>query len=121
MKILVAEDSSTMRRILMMCLAEMKITDVVQVDAGNEVLPMLQAEPDIGLVLLDWNMPFMNGLDCLQAIRANPATQNIPVVMVTSDASDESREQAYAQGANGYLVKPFQQDKFCEIIGAFVK
>lgn len=121
MKILVAEDSSTMRRILVMCLAELQVTDVIEVDAGNEVLPMLQAEPDVGLILLDWNMPFMNGLDCLQLIRSTPSTKNIPVIMVTSDASDESMEQAYAQGANGYLVKPFQKEKFCEVVGAFIK
>ncbi len=121
MKILVAEDSSTMRRILVMCLAEMGVTDVVQVDAGNEVLPMLQAEPDIGLVLLDWNMPHMNCLDCLKLIRSTPSTKNIPVVMVTSDASDESKEDAFSQGANGYLVKPFEKEKFREVIGDFVK
>lgn len=121
MKVLVAEDSGTMRRILIMCLAKLGIDDVVQVDAGNKVLPMLEAEPDVGLVLLDWNMPAMNGLDCLRLIRSTPATQNIPAVMITSEASKENMDMAAVHGANGYLIKPFQQDTFCEVIGAFVK
>jgi two-component system chemotaxis response regulator CheY len=91
-------------------------TDVLQTDCGTEVLDLLKVHDDVGLVLLDWNMPFMNGLDCLKAMKANPETAGIPVVMVTSDSTKSNVVEAIQCGAANYLIKPFTLDKFREVV-----
>lgn len=121
MKILLADDSRTMRRLIANALAGIGQTDVLEADCGEDVLSVLAANPGVELVLLDRNMPLMNGLDCLKAIRANPATSGLPVIMVTADAAEESVIEALRSGASGYLVKPFSPEKLKEVIGKFVR
>ncbi len=120
MKVIIADDSATMRRIQENMLASLGHTDVLPADGGDIVMELLSQHQDVGLVLMDWNMPVMNGLECLKAIRANPATKAIPVVMVTSEALKEKIILAIQAGANGYLMKPFEAEKFESVIGGLV-
>lgn len=121
MKVLIADDSITMRRIIAGMLGELGYRDIVEVDCGEDCLRALGAHGDVGLALLDWNMPLMNGLDCLKAIRGNPETAATPVVIVTSDASKSSVMEALRSGANSYLIKPFVVEKLKEIIDGLKK
>lgn len=116
MKILVADDSLTIRRIQKNFLAELGYTEIVEADCGEDVLVVLQDHPDTKLVLLDWNMPLMNGLDCLKAIKANPVTRHIPVVMVTAEVTKSRILEAIQCGASNYLMKPFESEKLREIV-----
>lgn len=120
MRVLVADDSITMRRILTHMLSEMGITDVLTADGGDVVMELLGQHDDVDLVLMDWNMPCINGIDCLRQIRANPPTANLSVVMVSSEALRERIVEAIQAGATGYLIKPFEQERFAEVVGKII-
>lgn len=121
MKVLVVDDSSTMRRILTNCITEAGLTDIVQAADGVEALSMLQKHGDVGLVFADWHMPNMDGFTMLQEIKGNPATKGIPVIMVTTQAEKQSVMDALKTGASNYIVKPFTPDiikeKIKEVLG----
>ena len=110
MKILSVDDSATIRRIIH------NITDVLGYDFleakdGVEALEILEKEyADIGLVLLDWNMPNMDGFTALKRIKADERYKNIPVTMVTTEGERTKVVQAVSAGASNYLVKPFSQE-----------
>jgi two-component system, chemotaxis family, chemotaxis protein CheY len=110
MKILLVDDSSTMRRIQANTLNSLGYNDLVQAEDGADALKKLKENPDVALVLLDWNMPNMNGLDCLKAIKGDAGTKAIPVMMVTSEAEKTKIIEAVQAGASNYLVKPFDAD-----------
>ena len=120
MKVIIADDSSTIRRIVQNMLADIGCTDVLFADGGDVVMEHLKEHDDVGLVLMDWNMPVMNGLDCLKAIRANPATSGLPVVMVTSEAVKEKIISAIQSGATSYLMKPFDAERLKAVVGGIL-
>ena len=105
MKALVVDDSAVMRKVLIGALTQAGITDVVQAADGKEAVEATEAE-DIGLVLMDWNMPVMLGIDALKEIRANGKT--MPILMVTTEAEKSRVIEALKAGANNYIIKPFQ-------------
>ncbi|MDX1496679.1 MAG: chemotaxis response regulator CheY [Salinisphaeraceae bacterium] len=106
MKILIVDDFSTMRRIVKNLLQDLGFSNTVEADDGQTALPVLQGG-DIEFVVTDWNMPGMTGLDLLKNIRANEATKNLPVLMVTAEAKKEQIVEAAQNGVNGYIIKPF--------------
>jgi two-component system chemotaxis response regulator CheY len=106
MKILVVDDFSTMRRIIKNLLKDLGFTNIQEADDGNTALPMLQ-QGDFDFVVTDWNMPGMQGIDLLRAIRADANLKHIPVLMVTADAKKEQIVAAAQAGVNGYVIKPF--------------
>lgn len=120
MKILLVDDSSTMRRIQANTLNSLGYSDLVQAEDGADALKKLKENPDVKLVLLDWNMPNMNGLDCLKAIKADGSTKGIPVMMVTSEAEKTKIIEAVQAGASNYLVKPFDADSLKAKIAALM-
>ena len=106
MKILVVDDFSTMRRIIKNLLRDLGFTNIEEADDGTTALPMLQSG-DFDFVVTDWNMPGMQGIDLLRAIRADDELKDIPVLMVTAEAKREQIIEAAQAGVNGYIVKPF--------------
>ncbi|MCX7513158.1 chemotaxis response regulator CheY [Frateuria sp. STR12] len=108
MKILVVDDFSTMRRIVRNQLVELGFTNTLiqEADDGNNALTMLRAQP-FDLVVTDWNMPNMTGIDLLRAIRAEPSLKGMPVLMVTAENNRDQIIAAAQAGVNGYIVKPF--------------
>ena len=106
MKILVVDDFSTMRRIIKNLLKDLGFTNVQEADDGSTALPMLQ-QGDFDFVVTDWNMPGMQGIDLLRAIRADDNLKHLPVLMVTAEAKKEQIVAAAQAGVNGYVVKPF--------------
>lgn len=105
-KILVVDDFSTMRRIIKNLLRDLGFTNTHEADDGNTALPMLQ-KGDFEFVVTDWNMPGMEGIDLLKAIRADDSLKHLPVLMVTAEAKREQIIEAAQAGVNGYIVKPF--------------
>ncbi|ACJ28323.1 Response regulator receiver [Shewanella piezotolerans WP3] len=106
MKILVVDDFSTMRRIIKNLLRDLGFNNTQEADDGSTALPMLQ-KGDFDFVVTDWNMPGMQGIDLLKAIRADDELKHLPVLMVTAEAKREQIIAAAQAGVNGYVVKPF--------------
>ncbi len=106
MKVLVVDDFSTMRRIVKNLLRDLGFTNIQEADDGSTALPMLQGG-DFDFVVTDWNMPGMQGIDLLKAIRADASLAHIPVLLITAEAKKEQIVMAAQAGVNGYIVKPF--------------
>ena len=106
MKILVVDDFSTMRRIIKNLLRDLGFTNTQEADDGSTALPMLQ-NGNFDFVITDWNMPGMQGIDLLKAIRADDKLKHLPVLMVTAESKREQIIEAAQAGVNGYVVKPF--------------
>jgi two-component system, chemotaxis family, chemotaxis protein CheY len=106
MKVLAVDDFPTMRRIVKTLLRQLGYTNVVEAEDGQVALTKLQQEK-FDLVLLDWNMPQMTGLELLKAIRADDNLRNTPVVMITAEGRKEDVLEAVKAGANNFIVKPF--------------
>ncbi len=106
MKILVVDDFSTMRRIIKNLLRDLGFNNTQEADDGLTALPKLQAG-DFDFLVTDWNMPGMQGIDLLKAVRADAKLSKLPVLMVTAEAKKEQIVEAAQAGVNGYIVKPF--------------
>ena len=104
--ILVVDDYSTMRRIIKNILHELGYRNVLEAADGNAALPIL-AGGTIDLLVTDWNMPGMPGLDLLKRVRENSSYGSLPVLMLTAEAKREQIVEAARAGANGYIIKPF--------------
>lgn len=105
-KILIVDDFSTMRRIIKNLLRDLGYNNTFEADDGSTALPMLE-KGDYEFVVTDWNMPIMQGIDLLKAIRQSPKLKAMPVLMVTAEAKREQIIEAAKAGVNGYIVKPF--------------
>jgi two-component system chemotaxis response regulator CheY len=115
MQALVIDDSRAMRGILKRTLVKLGF-EVREGTDGADGLARLteQAAPD--LVLVDWNMPNMNGLDFVKAVRARPAYDAMPVVMVTTEVEMTQLQAALAAGASEYVMKPFTEQALTDKI-----
>ncbi|ACN99613.1 CheY chemotaxis protein [Sulfurihydrogenibium azorense Az-Fu1] len=112
-KILTVDDMATMRKIIKSLLTQLGYTNVDEAENGKEALAKLKQQK-YDLVLLDWNMPEMDGITLLQEIKKDPDLKNIPVIMVTAEAKKENVLQAIQTGANNYIVKPFTAETLKE-------
>jgi two-component system chemotaxis response regulator CheY len=106
MKILVVDDFSTMRRIIKNLLRDLGYTNTAEADDGKTALPMLQSG-GFDFLVTDWNMPGMNGIDLLKAVRADEKLKSLPILMITAEANRDQIIEAAQSGVNGYVVKPF--------------
>jgi two-component system chemotaxis response regulator CheY len=117
MKVLLVDDSMTMRRIQRQQLSELGISEVVEASNGKEALEMVAANWPLDLMLLDWNMPEMDGLSCLKHLRQNQSYASMKVIMCTSESEKSRVMEAVQNGANNYIVKPFTPDVLKQRIG----
>lgn len=106
MKILIVDDFSTMRRIIKNLLRDLGFNNTSEADDGQTALPMLKSGK-FDFLVTDWNMPGMDGLSLLKAVRADKELSGLPVLMVTAEAKREQIVVAAEAGVNGYVVKPF--------------
>jgi len=114
LKALVVDDSRAIRMILSRILKELNY-EVCEAGNGRDALDVLAAEENaIDLILADWNMPEMNGLDLLKRVRANPQLSSISVVMVTTETELDQMAAALDAGANEYVMKPFTKEILIE-------
>ena len=109
MKVLVVDDFATMRRIVKNVLKQLGFSDILEADDGATALDVIK-ENKIDLIVSDWNMPKMTGLDLLKTVRENESTKEIPFLMVTAEAQKENVLQAVQAGVSNYIVKPFTAD-----------
>ncbi|GMT42116.1 MAG: response regulator [bacterium] len=106
LRVLIIDDFATMRKIEKNILGQLGIKNVDEADDGTTALPKLKANK-YDVVLLDWNMPNMTGLDVLKAMRSEDNTKDLPVIMVTAEALKDNIVAAAQAGVNDYVVKPF--------------
>ncbi len=122
MKILVVDDSRIIRSILRNILQDRNISadEIFDAADGSEALNFM-LENDVDMVLLDWNMPKLNGLELLKSVRSIPKYKNTPIIMVTSEAAKYNVMEAIKAGVTEYVVKPITATKVLEKIDKFLK
>ena len=109
MKALVIDDSRVMRRIVAATLEDLGF-ECVHAGDGQEAVDILEQDPDFDLACIDWNMPVMNGLEFVVAVRKRREWRGLTLMMVTTEAQHEQIVRALAAGAHEYLIKPFTPD-----------
>ncbi len=126
MKILVVDDYGTMRRIIGNLLKQLGFENIAEAADGTEALQVLEkeeAENSYGLIISDWNMEPMTGLQLLQKVRAHPTLKKLPFIMVTAESKSENVITAKEAGVSNYIVKPFNagtlKAKMVSVLGEF--
>ena len=121
LKLLVVDDSSTMRRIIKNTLQRLGFNDVLEAEHGLEAWQIMERTPDINVLITDWNMPEMNGLDLVRKVRAEKRYESMPIIMVTTEGGKAEVITALKAGVNNYIVKPFTpqvlKEKLEDVLG----
>ena len=122
MKILVIDDSGVMRRIHKNTLLEQNIaeSDIIEATDGEQALKIAK-EQDIGIFLVDWNMPKIDGLKLVQVIRAMNKYAETPIIMITSEAAKYNVVEAINAGVTNYIIKPVRGNTLWEKIGKYIQ
>jgi two-component system, chemotaxis family, chemotaxis protein CheY len=110
MRFLIVDDSSTMRRIIINTVNKLGHQDVAEAGNGREGLDRLSAGGPVDVIITDWNMPEMSGIDFIRTVRSMPDIKDTPVLMVTTNAAKDDIVEALKAGVNSYVVKPFTPD-----------
>lgn len=113
-KIMIVDDSASVRQQLSFVLSKGGF-EVIEACDGKEGLDTLEKLPDIAMIFCDVNMPVMNGLEMLEKVKANPLFTKLPIIMLTTEASNTLIERAKSAGAKGWMVKPFHPDQVIAI------
>lgn len=106
MRILVVDDSATMRRIIKNSLSNLGYVDLLEAEDGAVAWDIMNKE-EISVLVTDWNMPNMNGLELVTKVRANSKYAEVPIIMVTTEGGKTEVIKALRAGVNNYIVKPF--------------
>ena len=112
-KVLVVDDSKLLHRMFEMMLRQYPLVHAYD---GREGLDRLAENSDVDLILLDVNMPRMNGLEFLAAVKADARLAKIPVIVVTTEGADKDAEKALASGAAAYVKKPFKNEELIAVV-----
>lgn len=107
LKVLVVEDSPTMRQLIVFALKRIRNFQIVEANDGVDGLKKLSADK-FDLILTDINMPIMDGLKLVSMIRNDPSYKSVPIIIITTEGAAEDRDRALALGANAYITKPIQ-------------
>ncbi|HUJ18045.1 MAG TPA: response regulator [Nitrospirota bacterium] len=119
MKILIVDDDATTRKLLGLYL-KTKGYEIAYAENGLDAIEKVGREKP-NLIITDLNMPYMDGIEFVKTMRADPARQELPILMVTTEADPEERERAMSVGVNGYLVKPVTADVVIQNIRHILK
>jgi two-component system, chemotaxis family, chemotaxis protein CheY len=114
-RFLVVDDFAPMREIIRNVLKDLGYEHIQEANDGATALPLLQAVP-FDMLITDWNMPKLPGIELLRAVRAEPKTARLPVLMVTAEVKREQIIEASQAGVNGYIIKPFAPTALAEKI-----
>jgi len=113
--ILIVEDSATTRALIRAVIEDMGDYNTVEAGSGFEALKLLPTQ-EISLVITDVNMPDINGLELIHFIKSNPRYGNIPLIIVSTERSEEDKKRGMALGAMAYITKPFKAHELQEVI-----
>lgn len=115
MRVLVVDDFATMRKIIKNVLKQINIENTVEAENGRQALQTLKSD-SVDLIISDWIMPEMTGIEFLRACKEDPSIKNIPFIMVTAEAQKDSVVEAIKGGVDNYIVKPFTPEKLQDAI-----
>ena len=118
-KILITEDSPTMRSLIISTLADLGDFEIVEAANGFEALRILPREK-VDLVITDINMPDINGLELVSFVKNNPRYRSIPLFIISTKGRDRDREKGLALGADAYLVKPFAPEELQALVQRYL-
>ncbi|MBT0662975.1 response regulator [Geobacter pelophilus] len=113
-KVLIVEDSPTMRQLISFALKRLRGIKIVEANDGVDGLKKLSSE-SFDLVFTDINMPVMDGLKLVSLVRSDPNYKHIPIVIITTEGAQEDRERALALGASDYITKPIQPNRILDV------
>ncbi len=119
-RILIVEDSPTMRQLLVFALKRLKEVDIVEAQDGMDGLRKVSSD-HFDLALIDINMPVMDGLKLISLIRGEDNLRAMPIIVITTEGAQEDRERAIALGANEYLAKPIQANRVLRLAQSLLK
>lgn len=119
-RILIVEDSPTMRQLLVFALKRLKDVEVVEAHDGMDGLRKVTSD-HFDLALVDINMPVMDGLKLISLIRGEDGLKAMPIIVITTEGASEDRERALALGADEYLTKPIQANKVLQVAKSLLK
>jgi two-component system chemotaxis response regulator CheY len=119
-RVLIVEDSPTMRQLLVFALRRLKDVEIVEAQDGMDGLRRVSSD-HFDIALIDINMPVMDGLKLIRLMRDEESLRQIPIVVVTTEGADEDRERAMALGANEYLTKPIQANRVLAVVKDLLK
>ena len=117
MKILIVDDSTVLRRLITNILNSAGYSDILQAESGSQALKSLSG---VGLILTNWNMPEMDGIAFAKKVRKNPATSDVPIIMITAEGTKDAVMEALGAGVNEYIVKPFTRSTLLEKLQNFL-
>lgn len=120
-KVLIVDDMLTMRKLVAKCCKEIGFVSLVDAADGNLAWEVLTKNPDIGLIISDWNMPNCSGMEFLKKLRADAKYAKLPFLMVTAEAESTQVVEAIKAGVNNYVVKPFTSKILAEKLEAMSK
>ena len=112
--ILVVDDSVTIRQMVCFTLSEAGFS-LIQAGDGQEALERLAGQ-HVDLIITDLNMPRLDGIGLIRAVRSRPASKCTPVLMLTTESQESKRQEGRAAGATGWIVKPFQPQKLVQVV-----
>jgi two-component system chemotaxis response regulator CheY len=119
-RILITEDSPTMRQLLAFALRRLKDVDIVEAQDGMDGLRKISSD-HFDLALIDINMPVMDGLKLIRLIRDEESLKHIPIVVITTEGAEEDRQRALSLGANEYLTKPIEANQVVRVAKSLLK
>jgi len=119
-RILIVEDSPTMRQLLVFALRRMKDVEIVEAQDGMDGLRKVSSD-HFDIALVDINMPVMDGLKLISLIRGDESLKQIPIVVITTEGASEDRDRALKLGANEYLSKPIQSNQVLSVVKGLLK
>ncbi|ODS34211.1 MAG: response regulator [Candidatus Scalindua rubra] len=121
-KVLLVDDSAVMRKIIQRNIKEsgMVVSEYAEAGDGAQALDMVTKDDSVDLILLDWNMPNMSGIDFIKSYRSLNLPKKIPIVMITTEGSTSKIQEAKDYGADGYLKKPFTADQLRDTLGDYL-
>lgn len=113
MNVLIVDDSRATRTMIKVMLRSLG-AETLEAENGKEALDQLEAAGQLDLVVVDWNMPVMNGIEFVTAVRAQPEYADLLLMMVTTETEIAQMQRALEAGANEYLMKPFTKEMMAE-------
>lgn len=120
-KVLIVDDSELIRNMYKIMFKKYKDCDLLTAMNGQEALDLLVAEKQIDLIILDINMPIMNGLQFLETIKGNGKYPFVPIIIASTEGKEEDTVRGLSLGAKGYIVKPFKPAMLYALIERIVK
>jgi two-component system chemotaxis response regulator CheY len=113
--VLVVDDSETVRQVLQLTLSNAGY-DVIEAEDGDDALTKLASVPAVDMLITDLNMPKMDGLELIEKIRADKKHRFTPIVMLTTESSEEKKRAGREAGASGWIVKPFKPEQLLKVV-----